>query len=120
ESLAATLFAGEGSLGNGAAMRVAPLGLFFAYDLELVAEQAVLSATTTHLHEIGIDGARILAVAAALAARTAGQPFDRKNFLNQLLGFARTEEFQWQLNHALQLEPFRSLIAFGNSLEANR
>lgn len=120
ETLAATLFDGEGSLGNGAAMRVAPLGLCWPENLEMVAEQARLSALPTHRHETGIDGARVLAVAAALAARSADMPFDRASFLGHLLGVAETEEFQWQLGHALQLEPFQSLAAFGNSLEANR
>jgi len=120
EALAAGLFDGEGSLGNGGAMRVAPLGLYWSGNLQKVSEQAGLSALPTHCHEIGVDGARILAVAAALAARSANMPFDRAGFLSHLLEFAETEEFQWQLGHALRLEPNQSLIAFGNSLEANR
>ncbi|MFH9347545.1 ADP-ribosylglycohydrolase family protein [Kitasatospora sp. NPDC017646] len=42
------LFDGQGSLGNGAAMRVAPLGAWFCADLDAAAEQAVLSAEVTH------------------------------------------------------------------------
>ncbi|MEU6064768.1 ADP-ribosylglycohydrolase family protein [Streptomyces sp. NPDC047082] len=38
------LLDGQGSLGNGAAMRVAPLGAWFCDDLEEVAEQAAFSA----------------------------------------------------------------------------
>ncbi|MBO1419929.1 ADP-ribosylglycohydrolase family protein, partial [Streptomyces sp. FH025] len=41
---ARALFGGEGSLGNGAAMRVAPLGAWFCADLDETAEQAALSA----------------------------------------------------------------------------
>jgi poly(ADP-ribose) glycohydrolase ARH3 len=120
EQLAANIFGGQGSLGNGAAMRVAPLGLFFAPDLDRVAKQAALSAAPTHLHEIGVDSARLVAVAAALAAQSVGKPFDRKAFLTQLRSFAQTEEFQWQLGHALELEPHQSLRSFGCSLEAHR
>ncbi len=69
---------------------------------------------------IGIDSARIMAVAAALAAKSASHPFVRTDFLEQLLAFAQTEEFRWQISHALELEPFQSLVAFGNSLEAHR
>jgi hypothetical protein len=36
------LFNGQGSLGNGAAMRVAPRGAWFHTDLDQVAEQAQL------------------------------------------------------------------------------
>ncbi|MFE3591264.1 ADP-ribosylglycohydrolase family protein [Streptomyces niveus] len=67
-TLAPTLFDG-GSLGNGAAMRVAPLGAWFADDLERVVEQATLSAEVTHAHPQGIAGAVAVAVAAALSAR---------------------------------------------------
>jgi ADP-ribosylglycohydrolase len=66
------LFHGEGSLGNGAAMRVAPLGAWFAADLAEAAEQAALSAEVTHAHPEGVAGAVAVAVAAALAARSRG------------------------------------------------
>lgn len=67
--LARGLFDGEGSLGNGAAMRVAPLGAWFRRDLRLVIAQATLSAEVTHAHPEGIAGAVAVAVAAALSTR---------------------------------------------------
>lgn len=69
---ARTLFGGEGSLGNGAAMRVAPLGAWFHEDLDEVAEQAAFSAEVTHAHPEGVAGAVAVALAAALAARSRG------------------------------------------------
>ncbi|MEU8921506.1 ADP-ribosylglycohydrolase family protein [Kitasatospora sp. NPDC048545] len=63
------LFDGQGSLGNGAAMRVAPLGAWFHTDLDEAAEQAALSAEVTHAHPEGVAGAVAVALAAALAAR---------------------------------------------------
>ncbi|MGW7412489.1 ADP-ribosylglycohydrolase family protein [Streptomyces sp. NPDC054863] len=68
-TLAPALFEGSGSLGNGAAMRVAPLGAWFSYDLALAAAQAELSAEVTHAHPQGIAGAVAVAVAAALSVR---------------------------------------------------
>ena len=68
---AGALFGGSGSLGNGSAMRVAPLGAYFHADLPRVAEQAALSAEVTHTHPEAVDGAIAVAVAAALA--TAGR-----------------------------------------------
>ncbi|MEU5886133.1 ADP-ribosylglycohydrolase family protein [Streptomyces sp. NPDC047461] len=62
------LFGGEGSLGNGSAMRVAPLGAWFRTDLSRVVEQATLSAEVTHAHPEGVAGAVAVAVAAALSA----------------------------------------------------
>ncbi|MGP3754968.1 ADP-ribosylglycohydrolase family protein [Streptomyces sp. IBSNAI001] len=67
-TLAPGLFEG-GSLGNGAAMRVAPLGARFHEDLGLAAGQAVLSAVVTHAHPEGVAGAVAVAVAAALSVR---------------------------------------------------
>lgn len=61
------LFGGQGSYGNGAAMRVAPIGAFFADKLELVVQNARASAEVTHAHPEGIAGAVAVAVAAAMA-----------------------------------------------------
>lgn len=70
--MAPRLFSGEGSLGNGAAMRAAPLGAYFADDPALAARQAALSAEVTHTHPEGVAGAVAAACAAAFAARLAG------------------------------------------------
>ncbi|MFC8527337.1 GNAT family N-acetyltransferase [Nocardia sp. NPDC057227] len=63
-------FDGRGSWGNGAAMRVAPLGAFFAGDPDRAAAQAALSAEVTHRHPEAIAGAMAVAVAASHAAAT--------------------------------------------------
>jgi ADP-ribosylglycohydrolase len=66
-------FRGMGSFGNGAAMRVAPLGAFFADEpLEVVCNQARLSAEVTHAHAEGVAGAIAVAAAAALAWQRRG------------------------------------------------
>ncbi|MFH8342346.1 ADP-ribosylglycohydrolase family protein [Streptomyces sp. AM6-12] len=65
------LFGGQGSLGNGAAMRVAPLGAFFHGSLTRVVAEATRSAEVTHAHPEGIAGTVAVAVAAALSARGA-------------------------------------------------
>ena len=67
EEEAQALFGGEGSFGNGAAMRVAPVGAYFADDLELAVEHARRSALTTHRHPEAVAGAIAVAVASALA-----------------------------------------------------
>jgi ADP-ribosylglycohydrolase len=63
--VARSAFAGMGSMGNGAAMRVAPLGAWFAGDLDLVVEQAARSAEVTHANVNAVAGAVAVAVAAA-------------------------------------------------------
>jgi ADP-ribosylglycohydrolase len=62
-------FEGQGSWGNGAAMRVAPLGAYFAEDLGQLVYEAQASAEITHAHPEAIAGAIAVAVAAALVVR---------------------------------------------------
>ncbi|WP_328348549.1 ADP-ribosylglycohydrolase family protein [Micromonospora sp. NBC_00421] len=66
---AASAFDGQGSCGNGAAMRVAPLGAWYADSTTRAATRARASAEITHAHPEGIAGAVAVAVAASLAAR---------------------------------------------------
>lgn len=68
-TLAKASFGGMGSMGNGAAMRVAPLGVYFAADLDHVAAQAQRSAELSHANGNAIAGAVAVAVAAACVAR---------------------------------------------------
>jgi len=81
-SLAAGLFDGSGSWGNGAAMRVAPVGAFFADDPSEAARQAALSATVTHAHPEAVAGA--IAVAAAAAYAGSG-PMPPAQFIDRVL-----------------------------------
>jgi ADP-ribosylglycohydrolase len=79
-SLARDQFGGQGSFGNGAAMRVAPLGHWYAGEPALAAEQAALSAVVTHAHPEGIAGAVAVAVAASL-------PLDGPDLLSAVAAF---------------------------------
>ncbi|MGW4202548.1 ADP-ribosylglycohydrolase family protein [Streptomyces sp. NPDC004726] len=72
--LAAALFNGQGSWGNGSAMRIAPLGAWYADDPEQATHQAEISSYTTHQHREAVVGAMAVAAAAALAANPAGPP----------------------------------------------
>jgi ADP-ribosylglycohydrolase len=70
-------FGGTGSLGNGAAMRAAPIGAYFAdRPVSEVIEQATLSALPTHAHREGQLGAVAIALAAAKVASGTGVEFD--------------------------------------------
>ncbi|WP_067475334.1 ADP-ribosylglycohydrolase family protein [Actinomadura hibisca] len=78
-TLAREAFDGQGSWGNGAAMRVAPLGAWFADNPAKAAEQARLSAEVTHPHPEAVAGAIAVAVAAALP------PLPPGTFLDEIL-----------------------------------
>ncbi|MFJ7270964.1 ADP-ribosylglycohydrolase family protein [Streptomyces sp. NPDC099050] len=86
-------FDGQGSYGNGAAMRVAPLGAWFGGDPEEAAGQARLSATATHAHPEAVAGAVAVAVAAALAAASTGHDAPvRAEFLREVAGYVPDSE----------------------------
>jgi ADP-ribosylglycohydrolase len=65
---ARSLFDGQGSYGNGGAMRAAPIGAFFAGDPKRAADEALLSACVTHAHQEGQAGAMAVAAAASLVS----------------------------------------------------
>ncbi|MBE1470093.1 ADP-ribosylglycohydrolase family protein [Kibdelosporangium phytohabitans] len=72
--VAPAMFGGTGSWGNGAAMRVAPLGAWYGPDVDAVVTEAAKSAVVTHSHPEGVAGAVAVAVAAAIAATAPGIP----------------------------------------------
>lgn len=100
-------FDGQGSFGNGAAMRVAPVALWSGGDPALAAQIARRSAVVTHTHPLGVDGAAVQAAAVATALAATGG-IDGDAFLASLRGVA-TEEL---LGHRLDL--VASLLKEGN------
>lgn len=94
EQAAQMLFGGSGSFGNGAAMRIAPLGLLF-HNSQKIYELACASAEVTHAHPVGKDGAAVQALAVAQAVRLdSTKEFRPEHFVSYLIGFARTSEIR--------------------------
>lgn len=97
------LFGGSGSLGNGAAMRIVPVGLFFHQDQDLY-EQASASAQVTHAHPVGMDGAAVQAFAVASAVKLdPKKEFPLRVFTQALIDFARTPEIQGKMKRVQRL-----------------
>lgn len=115
ESLAASQFPG-GSFGNGAAMRVAPVGLMFCRDHARIWEEAKLSALPTHTHPLGIEGAQLLACAVGMAALA--DHFDRANFLDSLIARCESAEYSAPLKRLARIRDPKDLVLFGNGIEA--
>ena len=91
---ARSLFGGVGSLGNGAAMRIVPVGLFF-HNSENLYEMAGDSAEVTHAHPVGKDGAAVQAWAIAQAVKIDPETeFPLEKFIKGLIAFARTPEIR--------------------------
>ncbi len=91
-------FDGQGSFGNGAAMRVAPVALWAPGDIDAVVDLAENTARVTHTHPVGVEGAVIQAVAAAHALTSDPEvPFDTGALLEDLDRRVRTDEFRSKL-----------------------
>jgi len=100
---ARALYGGEGSFGNGAAMRIAPLGMVFYVEADLY-ERARLSAEVTHAHPVGIDGAAVQARAvASVVPLDPSEPFPVDDLLTMLVDTARTTEMGRKLSSVRDL-----------------
>lgn len=121
---AKSLFGGRGSLGNGAAMRVAPIGLVYGDSLYLY-EKVYRSASVTHMHPVGIDGAAAQAKAVAIATELdPNQDFDPGEFLKDLIDFIRTPQMKSKLLLVQRLitekvSPMRAAQQIGRSVTAH-
>lgn len=111
-------FGGQGSFGNGAAMRVAPVGAFFADDLAKVVEQASLSAEVTHTHPEAIAGSIAVALAAAWVCRLRERDAfpERAEFLDLLVPQIPTSEVRRKIRWARDFSERTSVEAAVNML----
>ena len=109
---------GGGSMGNGAAMRVAPLGAWFADDLSRVVTEAMKSARVTHWHPEGIAGAIAVAVATACAWQRRALPAAeaREVMGREVLRLTPEGDTREGLKAALQVEPLLSPAVAGRRL----
>ena len=109
-----------GSFGNGSAMRVAPIGIFFYRDLEKVIYSARLQSLITHTHPLGVEGAILQALAVALAV--SGPKLSAPAILKQLTPYASEEPYRQKLVHfeaLLKITDPREITArLGNGVEA--
>lgn len=111
---ASTLYAGQGSYGNGAAMRVAPLGAYFADDLDLLVEEARKSAEVTHTHPEAIAGAIAVAVAAGFASNLYRSSLPtRQEFLDQILAYIPEGEVYSKVRRARDIAQTTPTLAAG-------
>lgn len=74
------------SFGNGAAMRIAPIGFFYFHDIKSLKRYAILSCKITHLHPEAIAGAAAQAIGVSLAVNYGirHMPVPRVEFLDRI------------------------------------
>ncbi len=93
-----------GSYGNGGAMRVAPLGAYFADDIDSLIENAKLSAEITHSHPEGIAGAIAVAVATSVACN-AKELMNYHDFIDAVLTHVPDSEVKTNITKGHDLKP---------------
>ncbi len=116
----------EGSMGNGAAMRIAPVGVLNHHDLEQLEKEAEISAKVTHTHPLGVEGAKLQALAVGLAAKEdSKERVDSARFLEELKIYTKETSFNNALNCADRLlaryhDPETIANELGNEVTALR
>jgi len=95
---------GGGSFGNGAAMRMAPVGVFYYDDPRHLREVAEKSGQITHAHPLGKEGGVLQAYAVGLAAAAdAAVGLQDRDFLRALADFTEHEAYGNKLNLMAEL-----------------
>jgi poly(ADP-ribose) glycohydrolase ARH3 len=112
----------KGSFGNGAAMRVAPLGLFFSRNTGRLRAAVEEASSITHGHDLGKEGAVLLAYAVSLLVEH-GDMHGRSHIIDALLGFTTSQEYSAKLRIVKELIKKKSdreqvVLRLGNSVLA--
>lgn len=87
----------DGSFGNGAAMRVSPVGLLYHDDPRMLRDIAYQTAGITHSNELALEGAALQACAVALAVRTDPGSIKANEFIGALRMFTKPGPYQEKL-----------------------
>ena len=105
----------NGSFGNGAAMRVSPVGLFYHYDLDALQEAAMKQARVTHVHPLGQWGAVMQACSIGLAViQNPKGPLKRDEVI------VRLREMLWRgpIEYLRALNRIEDMLSQGKKLQA--
>lgn len=114
------LCCGEPSSGNGAAMRIAPVGLFYCEDAQSLMKAAIEASLLTHSEPVGISAACAVAYAVFLMLKMKpDEKFPLDDFCFALIDFTRKSEDCLEDNYWKFLDPDKkvvSLHAFSDAL----
>ncbi|XP_049523038.1 uncharacterized protein LOC119461611 isoform X3 [Dermacentor silvarum] len=127
-------FDGTGSYGNGAAMRVAPVSLYYYGDEERAVQIAQKQSKLTHAHHLGYNAAALVCLAIQLAlSLDPSKELDVGRFLDTLklkmekiepeegrFYSEKLETMKKMLNHYEDAPPERVAAILGNEITADR
>ncbi len=112
---ARSLYGGQGSMGNGAAVRVAPIALYYLGNRRAVEVMSVAQALVTHANPVAAEAARIM----ALAYHYVLEGDEPARVLRRLSEEAEVQPLKSKMNKAVSLlgtaSPRDVAIYIGNS-----
>lgn len=99
-------FEGQGSMGNGGAMRASVIGAYFYDNLDKLKLNAELSCEVTHANKEAIEGTKAIALAAAFAVqeKLGTETFDQQSFIQKIQDELNDSDMKSKLNKTLYLD----------------
>ncbi|MCD0477017.1 ADP-ribosylglycohydrolase family protein [Chryseobacterium sp. LC2016-29] len=99
-------FEGQGSMGNGGAMRASVIGAYFYDDLDQLKLNAELSCEVTHANKEAIEGTKAIALAAAFAIQENLRliKLSQQDFIQKIQDELDDSDMKSKLNKALYLD----------------
>lgn len=99
-------FEGQGSMGNGGAMRASVIGAYFYDDLGQVKINAELSCEVTHANKEAIEGTKAIALAAAfvIQEKLGLIKLSQQDFIQNIQDELSDSDMKSKLNKALYLD----------------
>jgi len=124
EVVSKRVFEGMGSMGNGASMRVGPIGAYFFDDLETVKDLALRSAEVTHTNIEGKTGAVAVAIATALATqiRLKKAVYNPIQFIEKIVAFLPDTDVKAKINKSISIpisyhtDTLKSILGNGSKI----
>lgn len=120
KSLSQSAFEGTGSMGNGGAMRINPIGAYFYDDFGKVIENATVCTEVTHFNKEAIAGSIAVAIATALACRLRNESkiLAPNEFINEVCAHTPPSEtldkIKMSLHYSDSLNPKSVALKIGN------
>lgn len=99
-------FEGQGSMGNGGAMRASVIGAYFYDDLDKLRLNAELSCEVTHANKEAIEGTKAIALAAAFAVqeKLGIKQLNQQEFIQKIQNELDDSDIKSKLNKCLYLD----------------
>ncbi|GAA5091765.1 ADP-ribosylglycohydrolase family protein [Chryseobacterium ginsengisoli] len=99
-------FEGQGSMGNGGAMRASVIGAYFYDDFDKLKLNAELSCEVTHANKEAIEGTKAISLAAAFAVQEKLEliKLNQQDFIQKIQDELSDSDMKSKLNKALYLD----------------